>query len=55
MNAEPKKKKKRWSYEKVKMTSTWLQILASVCAIVAFYWEYRRRKNQVETTETEKS
>ena len=44
---------KYWSWNA--KTSKWLQILASVCAIVAFYWEYRRRKNQVETTETEKA
>ena len=34
--------------EKIKMTSTWLQIIASLCAIVAFIWEYQKRDNQTE-------
>ncbi len=34
--------------EKIKMASVWLQIVASICAIVAFVWEYQRRDNQTE-------
>lgn len=29
--------------ERIKTASVWLQIIASVCAIVAFVWEYQRR------------
>lgn len=43
-------KKKAKRNENLKLVSTWMQILASLCAIVAFYWEVQRHQKSEETT-----
>lgn len=32
------------SNENTQKVSLWLQIIASICAIIAFGWEYQRRQ-----------